>query len=394
MKSAAILFLAIGLILSGCNTIQKSQVNVASGQYEQAIRRAVENLRKNRSNKKASEFILILEEAFAKAVDRDLRQIDRLSRESREANLEQIYRIYTGLRSRQDYIRPLLPLQLPEQGRTAHFDFANYDDAIIDSKNEFSNHLYEQSKALLANRDRIDARIAYDKLVYLDELNPYYRDTAELIRAARDQGTDYVLVALANDSEQVLPQKLEADLLDFGTYDLQKPWTVYHGAPVNGIGYDFEMLVLIREIKISPEQVREKEIVQEKRIKDGYNYEFDENGNVKKDANGNDIKSDRYLTVRSRVREFTQTKTAKLTAKIEYRPYRSDELLSAFPLVSNYVFEHHYCIHNGDRRALDERHLGLIEHTLVPFPSNEQMIYESGEDIKNRLKQIIMQNRF
>jgi hypothetical protein len=30
----------------------------------------------------------------------------------------------------------------------------------------------------------------------------------------------------------------------------------------------------------------------------------------------------------------------------------------------------------------------------VPFPSNEQMVYDSGEDLKAKLKDIIVRNKF
>jgi hypothetical protein len=38
--------------------------------------------------------------------------------------------------------------------------------------------------------------------------------------------------------------------------------------------------------------------------------------------------------------------------------------------------------------------LDLIRFRVVPFPTNEQMIYDSGQDLKEKLKFIISRNKF
>ena len=78
MKSTTPCLALFTLILVGCNTLKETQVHVASGNYEQAILNSIENLRKSRTKKKSAEYILILEEAFAKAVNRDNRNLERL----------------------------------------------------------------------------------------------------------------------------------------------------------------------------------------------------------------------------------------------------------------------------------------------------------------------------
>ena len=67
----------------------------------------------------------------------------------------------------------------------------------------------------------------------------------------------------------VIPIRLEEDLLDFNTYKLNDLWTVYHNNHKINIIYDFGMIVNFRQINISPEQIKEKEFIKEKQIKDG-----------------------------------------------------------------------------------------------------------------------------
>ena len=394
MKTITLALLSSLALLVGCNTLKETRVNLASGNYEFAIRNSVENLRKSRTKKKSLEYILLLEESYAKAVERDTRTIDRLKRESSGEALEEVYNTYQGLNNRQEYIRPLLPLHELDTGREAQFVLVDYDQELFDSKSNLSEHLYQHAASLLRNGSKYNARVAYENFKYLERIYPNYKDSSALMSDAHYNGTDFVFIHLDNHTDYIIPRKLESDLLQIDTYKMNKPWTVYHNAQLENTDYDYELIVAVRDIQISPEQIYEKEIIKTKKIKDGFTYELDENGNVKKDAAGNDIKSDKYITVRSRIQEFTQSKSTKIVAEAEYRSYQNKQVIRSIPIFGEYNFSHHYCTHNGDRRALDDHYRGLIGKALVPFPSNEQMVYNTGENLKHRLKEIIAANRF
>ena len=269
--------------------------------------------------------------------------------------------------------------------------FTNYNVAIVEAKERFSSHLYDQARERLALPGKADARIAYENLDYLLQLNPGYRDAETLLRESHMKGTDFVLVSLYNESEIALPAKLEEDLLSFESNQFDTLWTIHHREPSGDVPYDYEMRISIRGISISPERIQEKEIIKERLIKDGYDYALDEYGNVLKDENGNDVRSDRYITVRSRVLEFNQEKSVRLDAKIDYLPFQRNELLNSYPLTSRFVFSHSYCTHSGDSRALDDHYRKLVGRSYAPFPSNEEMIYDAGVDLKNQLKSVVSQ---
>ena len=381
----------VAILLSSCSSVRETQIEVASGNYDYAINRALEGLKRNRSNKKTDEYARILEEAFAKAVDRDLRAIERWGFENHGQALEEIFFLYEGLQQRQERIRPILPVYIKRENRYVELPFENYNVAIVEAKERFSSHLYDQARERLALPSKADARIAYENLDYLLQLNPGYRDAEALLREAHMKGTDFFLVSLYNESEIALPARLEEDLLSFEPNQFDTLWTIHHREPSDDVPYDYEMRISIRGISISPERIQEKEIIKERRIKDGYDYALDEYGNVLKDENGNDVRSDRYITVRSRVLEFNQEKSVRLDAKVDYLPFQRNELLNSYPLTSRFVFSHSYCTHSGDSRALDEHYRRLVGLTYAPFPSNEQMIYDAGVDLKNQLKNVVSQ---
>lgn len=364
-----------------------------SGEYDGAISNAVNGLKGNKNAKGKQDYVYMLEEAYAKANERDLRNISAWFKDANPRNLEQIYDTYVNLNIRQELVRPLLPLRLLKEGRDAKFIFSDYSDQIVSSKNALVKHLYDNSKALLTTKDKMTFRRAYDDLVYLNELSPNYKDVAQLTETARIKGTDYVNVYTKNETNMVIPVRLQSDLLDFSTFGLNDKWTVYHSNKVKGIDYDYGLILNFRQITISPEQVKEKEFYKEKQIKDGVKNLIDANGNIVKDSLGKPIKVDNFKTIKATIYEFSQFKSAQVTAKVDYVDFKSNQLLDTFPLASEFVFNYVYAKYSGDKRATDESYYPNFDRRAVPFPSNEQMVYDSGQDLKAKLKDIIVRNK-
>lgn len=367
---------------------------ISDGNYDGAFSKAIENLRTNKNAKGKQDYIYLLEETYAKAKQRDEDAVSIMQREANPANLEKLYNTYLLLQSRQDKIKALLPLTLIKENREARFQFNDYSSQIIDTKTKLSSYLYENAKKLMKNNDKMSYRQAYDDLYYLNDLNNNYKDVVNLMNEAYAKGLDYVFVSTKNETNMALPSRLEKDMLDFSTFGIDDKWTVYHNNKQRNIAYDFDMVINYRNISISPEQVKEREFIKEKQVKDGTKPQLDSNGNQIKDDKGNVIMVDNMKTVKATVYEFRQFKSCQVTAKIDYVNNRTKQLIDSFPLVSEYVFENIYAKYNGDKRASDNDYLRYFDQRVVPFPSNEQMIYDSGEGVKEKLKSIISRNKF
>ncbi len=390
-----LLSLLILVMLVSCNSVKKTQKALNTGNYDQAITIALNKLRTNKERKGRQPYILMLEEAYAKVVDRDLNTISYLKKEGNPANLERTYNTYLSLRDRQEKIKPLLPLYHAEQGRNADFKIENYDQDIINTKDKLSNYLYDNAKRrMVSATKKTDYRQIYDDLVYLDKITPNYKDSRAIIEDAHIKGTDFVNVTMKNKTDVIIPKRLEADLLNFGTYGLDDLWTVYHSKPQSAIQYDYAMEVTLREINISPERIKERQLEREKQVKDGWEYLLDENDEIVIDEEGNKVKVDKMVTVVCEYYEFTQFKAANVVGNVQYKNLRTKQLLESFPIASEYVFEHIYANYNGDKRALDDDLVRFLGLQAVQFPSNEQMVYDSGENLKNKLKNIITRYRF
>lgn len=391
MKKITILFFTFLFISCG---VKQTQSLLSNGDYDGAINRALDGLRTNKNSKGNQEYVYLLEEAFAKAKERDLNNLKLLIKENNPSNLERIYNLYTQLHSRQERVKAILPLKLINENRNAYFPFDDYSDSIIASKNDLSAYLYANAKKLMTSRNKLDARDAFDDLAYLDQLNPNYKDVRSLMDEAKFKGTDFVFVSTKNDTQMIIPARLQEDLLDFSTFGINDKWTVYHNKKQKDIYYDYGLVVTFRTIVVSPEQVREKQFVKEKQVKDGTKVLLDANGNPVKDQNGNNVMVDNMKTVTASIYEFTQNKVCQVTAKVEFLDNRSSQLIDTYPLSSEFVFNYVYATFNGDKRACEQDYFQFFDRRAVPFPTNEQMVYDSGEDLKAKLKAIITGNKF
>ena len=389
-----LLFTTLCFLIISCSSLKNTQEAISNGNYDSAINTAIENLKRNKTKKGNQPYILLLEEAFEKATAKDLARINFLRKDNNPEKIETIFVLFEQLKRRQEVLKPLLPLYIVKENRDAAFQFTNYDDAIIENKNQLSDYLYAKAKKLFNTNTKFNYRAAYDDLIYIEKVNPNFKDVRSLTNVAQERGLDFVIVSMKNQTDKVIPKRLEDNLLNFNTYGLNDLWTVYHGAKDVNIQYDFGLELNLRNIQVSPEQVREKEIIKEKEIKDGFTYLLDANGDQVLDKEGRKIKLDKMVPVRCELYQFTQFKTAKVTGQVKYVDLNTKQTIQTYPIASEFAFEHRYAQFKGDKRALEPSFIDLIRLRVVPFPTNEQMIYDSGQDLKQKLKSIITRNKF
>lgn len=383
------------LMIAACGGVKKTQEALNTGNYVTAMDKAIKNLAENKTKKGNQEYITLLEEAFAKNAEREEQEIAFLQNDGNPANLETIYNKYVQLKRIQERIKPLLPLRINDQGRNARFHFENYDNDILNTKDKLSEHLYENAIGLLKSAEyKSDFRAAYDDLKYLQEINPGYKETVSKMDEAYNKGLEFVRVEIGNLTEQIIPERLERELLDFNAFGIDNFWLQYHTNPLANVKYDYAMNLDFMEINVSPERVNETQIIKEKQIADGWEYLLDRDGNAVKDSLGNKIKVDKMRTVTCKFFQFTQTKSAQIGAKVRFTDLKSGQEINAYPLSSQFVFEHIFANYQGDKRALENDLLVYLNAREVPFPSNEQMVYDAGEDLKARLKGIIAKYQF
>ncbi|HBK83939.1 MAG TPA: hypothetical protein DDZ41_10165, partial [Flavobacterium sp.] len=210
MKKIYLLTVAVLMLACGSNRTQKM---LSYGNFDEAINKSIRKLASNKNSKGNQDFVYILQDAYAKANAQDIGAINVFTKEANQANFEKLYNLYCKLAERQEKVRPLLPLKLLKEQRDAYFEMNDYSDEIISSKNGLSNYLYANSIKLLESNNKADIRQAFDDLVYLDKLNPNYKDVRKKMDEAQFRGTDFVHVYTKNETNMVIPVRLQDDLL-------------------------------------------------------------------------------------------------------------------------------------------------------------------------------------
>lgn len=384
-----VLFLA----LSSCVGRKQIEKQLNTGNYDQAINNALKKLETNKNTKRKQDYVFLLRDAYYKVVEDNHYRINQLKQDGNPEYYEDIYNLYTRLDSRQNAIKSVLPLQI--NGKTVKFKFNDYTSEIINYKSKVSDYKYSQARQLLSTSDKYNAREAYDLLEDIEYINPNFKNVRLLMDEAHSKGTDYVIVSIKNETNQIVPRRLENELLDFDTYGLNDNfWTLYHASPYQGVIYDYAMDLQLKRINISPEHIYEKEYVREAEIVDGWEYVLDENGNVAKDSSGNDIKQDKIVRVLARLSEVQQVKSTQVIGQVVFTDLKQNQVLESFPIDSEFIFENFYGRVSGDKRALSDDDKRLLGNRAVPFPTNEQMVYDTNEDLKLKLKSIIKRMTF
>ncbi|HFX17773.1 MAG TPA: hypothetical protein ENK64_01355 [Flavobacteriales bacterium] len=350
---------------------------------------SLEKIQKKKGKKSADPYVALLKEAYDKAVARDEARINKLQTERNPDKWRKIYDLYLQLDARQEKIKPVLPLYLIKENSLVTFNFKDYNNQIIDVKSHLVQHLYKRAKILLKSQNKGDIREAYNLLDELDRIDHGYKDVSKLMQQAHQMGTTYALVRIVNKTDKIIPKRLQQELLNFSSYGASNFWVDYHNQKQPGRQYDYLINLKFKQINISPDQEREKEIIEEKEIQDGYTYQEDANGNIVKDSLGNPIKIPRMIKVRSKVHLYQQHKEAQVVAEAEIIDNRTGQRVDNFPLQSQYVFEHNYATYSGDQRAIRNEYLDFLKEKHVPFPSTEQMVYDAAKDIKQQFKAIL-----
>jgi len=389
--SAKILAAVIIITIGACASPQKL---LETGNYDETISVAVSKLAGKK--KKKTEYVQALEEAFAKATDRDMKEADRLKSENRPENWARINDIYQRIRRRQDMISPLLPL-VDERGVKAEFRFVRTNDLEKEARENAAAHHYDRGKELLEEGRRgskSSARAAYNEFGKITEYFQDYKDRRELMQEARNLGTVRVLLTIENEAPVVLPNEFEEIVTSMGVKDLNTEWTVFYNRNTNQAPIDYRVVMRITRIQMQPALVKEREFEETKEIEEGFEYVLDSRGNVMKDSLGNDIKVPKKVLIRARVIEAYQFKSATVAGKIDFFDTHTRELLDSQPIAADALFENYASTFTGDKRALSKETAQRIGNRPLPFPTDEAMLLTAAERLKPVVKEKVSRSRY
>lgn len=379
MKKILLLVL-IGSVLFACTSSSKL---LQKGRYDAALHKAAKKIKKNPSKFKEVD---VFRDAYNMANKIDQTAVDRLRKEGDPANWDKIYALYSNMRKRQDLFQTLPPVGL-------NIDIVDYDEKVNSAKTNATEYAYANGVALLKKNNRFDARKAYAEFLQVKSYKSNYKDVDEKLAESKFLGTTNVYFSIEDVSNVVAPKGLIQALKQINVNELDREFLNYDAVGDTTRIYHYTILLNMKLIDVSPEETKQNAYIESKKIKDGYEYVLDENGNVKKDTAGNDIKVPKYKTITCNVKEYHQRKTARISGTIDYIDNANGQVLKSEPITSDAHFEHFYAIANGDFEALKPETLKKINVEPVPFPPDEALILQAGDVLKGMTKNIIDKNK-
>ena len=92
-----LLFTVLLSVLVSCSGRKQIEKALHSGNYNQAIQDALKKLENNKDKKRKQDYVMLLEDAYAKANERDLLNIKHLKKDGNPEHYKTIYDLYLNL---------------------------------------------------------------------------------------------------------------------------------------------------------------------------------------------------------------------------------------------------------------------------------------------------------
>jgi len=387
MKKLIVFFSILSIVFSGCASSKKL---LSRGNYDAAIEKSVNELRKNRNNDKE---VRILMDAYRIANERNLERIRFLKLEGRADRWDEIFRLYDRLSSRQSLVRTVMPLNI--NGQPVHFQYIDYAPEVVEAKTRAADYFFARGNQLMNLGQKANYRQAYNEFIKVRQYMGAYPNIDDRINEARYLGISRVFVSLQNNSFIRFPEEFEYSLLDrLDLPRLNSDWVQYYtNVPRNNMQFDYFINVNLNNIVVSPGTTSQKDTRYQKEVQDGFSYQLDRRGNVMKDSLGNDIRIPRYKTLNCVVIETTMKKSSVISGNIEIIDANQDRILKRESIRATSNFENVSARAIGDIDALPTEVAAQTRRAPVPFPSDLEMISRGSDRMRQVIRDAIQNNR-
>jgi major membrane immunogen (membrane-anchored lipoprotein) len=394
MKKVNQLFIILSVFLMACGGVKKTENAISSGNYDQAFNNAVTRLNKDKI--KNAKQIPLLKQAYDKANERDLAEINLLKNKTDARSLELLYKKYVQLDVRQDEIILLEPLSY--DGKTYNFSTKDYTSNIATSKNKFSDQLYNSALPLM-NNSKENSRKAFAILEEIQVINPNYRtDLNAKILQAKAKGMDYVFVVIHNNVASQLQDSTSLSVLEnfanVRTGDFNNKWVEMHNIKKTNTIYNYQADVFLDRITAIPEKTNSQTVEQEKDVQTGWNYQVDADGNRVKDAEGNDIRTPKVEKITATVLLYQQIKSTTLDGKVVFKNLKTGAIVNTTPIDSEAKLENVYGTYQGDPKAIDQKYHEALQKKKAQFPEDSAFNKFALQNFKQKFEQLLSQQKY
>jgi len=386
MKRIVPVIFILTILLAGCGSSKKQ---LEKGNYDAAIQKAVKDLRKDPKDTKQ---IDILNQAYKIANEQDNERVRMLKMEGKPNSWDEIYLVYKALNDRQALVRTLPPLNM--NGRSIEFPYVDYIQDMVNAKRKAADFYYTHGDELMKSGIKESYRQAFAEYMRAKEYVGDYEGIDNKIQDAKLRGISKVFISIQNSSMLKFPKEFEDDLLALDLPRLNSEWVEYSTQNLNeNTQYDYYVNVNVKNIMVSPDQSLQRDSVIKRRIEDGFTYVMDKKGNVMKDSLGNDIKQPKYKNLQCALVETIQSKTCRIDGDVVVIQMNPNKELRKDPIRAESNFENISSRALGDIQALNANQLERTKTSIVPFPTDIEMVIRCSQSLKMAIRGAIQNDR-
>ncbi|PKP49937.1 MAG: hypothetical protein CVT92_14815 [Bacteroidetes bacterium HGW-Bacteroidetes-1] len=379
MKKIFLLTVFMLVAIISCNTPSRL---IKNERYDEAIEKTAAKLR---SGKVKSDNIQALKTAYHAANQIDHDRIGFLRASGDPEIWPEVFERYQAMNWRQAKVKSLSN----EIKDAIGFVPLDLNTEITEAKGRAQQYLFASAEKLLRSGSKMDARMAYQNLEELKQINPVYPSIDQLMRQALLQGTNQVLILFDNQTGVMLPMNFEQELLNFSMKEFNEGYVSYDLVEQKGTEYDYLIYVSLKQINVSPEKVESRRFTEQKKIADGKQPKRDGNGGIMLDSTGKIIEEIRYIIAEAFVNENLLTKSIRLVGSVDFVDNTSERTIHTTPIEGTSNFAYSFAIVNGDLRACTPPTLELMRRGPAPFPPDGGMIMDAVKQLNQITGNII-----
>ena len=348
--------LLLFFVFTACST---SQSAFKKGDYYDATLKAVKQLRNKPESGKA---ISVIQKSYPMALEYDRQKINELSLSNHPDKYLKIVEAYTRLNILADEItRCPAALEAIKPVVYFHSQLQKAEELAVTEQ-------YNAASRLVETGNYQDARVAVDRLEWVKQKNPKYRNVDEQLANARNLATLKTVVELKPDlnvNYNINSKVFYLRVYDFLNKNIGNQYTrFYQPDQAEKITLSPHEIVTIQfiEFQIGAMIEREKE---NKYVSDSLIV------GTFTDSKG--VENNVYGTVKATVNEFERELIARGLVEIKIIDFDSQEMIASQKFPGEFMWRNNWATYNGDQRAVPDHIYKLTKEKQMMPPSPQDM---------------------
>ena len=334
--------LLLAALLTACNTTKKLY---EAQEYDQVIQRLAPEICHGDMNAKR---INMVAASYHKANQADHERIQALKASGQPDVWPEIYQRYCSMKGRNEALS-CFPRKVKNGMNYVKLDL---DEDMMVARNHAEAYLVAKANQQLSTGVKADALEAEHYVNQLRRTNKENSNLPELQKKCLLRTADRVLLTIDNEDERPLLSDFVNTLLNFDEGELPNN-VVCAPRRTHRRYYDAEMLVVVKDIQVTPDRLDEVTF---------------------KESNGG-------KTVE--VTDHSQNKTVTVSGTIKYYDDSNYHSLASVPFEVKSTFKNDYTTIKGDREACSAETLSRINTQPVPVPTDESMLIDAAKKLND-----------